>query len=1787
MAGTDIDKDLMKSLQQARKKPRNFAIVAKGSTVLKLIVSKKPIKDGELLKAKKEVGGNAIVKGVVTSGDGPELLFQVAEEVSLQEPKFKTFIKEQTGLPLKPRFVVVSSLQEVDDEDVEEELQGELPEEQEGQEQEHEQQPTPTEKQTEPEQVTAAVDKGPSAEQLVAALNKLAPAIKQAVAAHPNRKDEILKPVAAFQKYVKANELSPAKEALLQVGAVLKSLKVESTQAPVEPAPVEPKPEDPAQKVWENRWPEVESAYLGVLPGQPSEADKLRAIAGYAQEQAAAGQYAKGVAALDRLQPMVRAAEAELVERKKQLAEALESLRRAQVLVGKVKTAVTADLGSIPPALATKFAEVDKSLALDKSTDPAKINQAAEDSGDALAAIDKDTQRLVAEKQAYASDLGLIEGRLKALQSHAQGTVDFVKGKIDAIQLEVEAAKKLAGEHRYVEAAKKLLDVAGLSADAEALADQHAQYTGLLADRQLRVDALTDSTQPDAQKLVTAVREKLAKAKEHATAPKQEFAKAVVLLNQVPKDCIDAAWMVKKAGEYDAALTGQTNAITTAKTWSPDVHEVGPYLPEVELLLENGKYDKTKDYVKSVSLIQRVGSKLGELWKIIKAFREFREEYNKAKTKISDLEKHKGAAGIAPQIARLKSDRAFAETKRDAHEYVTAKNVCLNIVKLGDEAKQIADKHKAYLDRRKEVTDKRATFTGGKSGWVSDLLGEADKLVASAATKVTAQDYPEAKKELDAAFARCEKAQVVLDNQKRVDQWKSDAEPLIGNVAADFEAAFNKFASIKAAVVNYDSDAAYTGALDAAEGKANQARAEATKPSPDVAQAQGLLREAIQDCNNVVFWVDQLKSCQQLREPIVNRVGTLKGVAREDVLRDEIQAIEDKLTEAKGEADSRKFAAAEARVTEAQKLLVDADKKAKLYDDYTALRDPAVNNAIAAVDTVEGRAAMDVEVAKLKTDLTAANTQRTNKELQKALDALKKIKATADGLKTKLDDYKKAKTREKAWILDKLDAIKGKPAVADEYQRVQDLQVELKTMFDERQFLQAYNMTHTIGVEIYLATQVLDRYQQHVVQRDRAQEAINQLKAVACDAIKDDIKTAENFFSKAETFAAQRNYENAAPQLAKVLEFCVQPTAVGKASKLYEPALAAAQEAVAALTKDFAGAEAVALEVKQLQAVLASAQGLAKKKSFEDAKKLADEVTAAAAEVRKAAQTHGEFDDTAKAAAAGPKDKLDGLEAEIEKIRKLAGQLATRGSVAIQGELTSIAQLLATADKERQANRAAQARDALTAAAQKCAAANVVADQYAQVDKALLAATAKVAAVRKKYADPALVQLTANDLDKQLGFARADADNELFTSALNSIQSVQTEVAQLESLGAQHASYLAERKQLDPRLEKLAKSKARYVIAKELGEARAYVAEADTKVEARDYREALKLLAGAADIADRISLQADMHEEQEPTPEALQAILKKPNGEKQLDAIIKTLDPKAKRKVCKLALELRFDTKLQLFSDKDGNTLDADQEKNAPDIVRFYDVMQALPKSHTRENPSMALVKRLGEDVGTSSFNSGTRELKLRIGRATDKTERMIAQEWEMGEVDDDAKPSDADPPTKFSWTTLHEIGHAVDDKLAFMQKNANGAAYGGWKEYGANVSEIAEVAAKHFHYDQAYLASYLSGEKPLQPEPPNGTTAEDWDRQRIEAETWCDAIRNDKNIYYSDSATKRLQIGGRVYQEAYANQWVSYDFAARKKGVAGYQFRAPGEWFAEIYAAFHTGKLNKKHPAREWLSRL
>jgi hypothetical protein len=82
-------------------------------------------------------------------------------------------------------------------------------------------------------------------------------------------------------------------------------------------------------------------------------------------------------------------------------------------------------------------------------------------------------------------------------------------------------------------------------------------------------------------------------------------------------------------------------------------------------------------------------------------------------------------------------------------------------------------------------------------------------------------------------------------------------------------------------------------------------------------------------------------------------------------------------------------------------------------------------------------------------------------------------------------------------------------------------------------------------------------------------------------------------------------------------------------------------------------------------------------------------------------------------------------------------------------------------------------------------------------------------------------------------------------------------------------------------------------------------------------------------------------------------------------------------------------------------------------------------------------------------------------------------------------------------------------------------------------------------------------------------------------------ALATAADVFRRQGDCDAITIGKLIYHEAYPRSWVSYLAAARSKGLTGYQFRAPAEWFAELYAGWKSGRLGPKHPALEFLKKL
>jgi hypothetical protein len=239
-------------------------------------------------------------------------------------------------------------------------------------------------------------------------------------------------------------------------------------------------------------------------------------------------------------------------------------------------------------------------------------------------------------------------------------------------------------------------------------------------------------------------------------------------------------------------------------------------------------------------------------------------------------------------------------------------------------------------------------------------------------------------------------------------------------------------------------------------------------------------------------------------------------------------------------------------------------------------------------------------------------------------------------------------------------------------------------------------------------------------------------------------------------------------------------------------------------------------------------------------------------------------------------------------------------------------------------------------------------------------------------------------------------------------------------------------------------------------------------------------------------------------------------------------------------------------------------------------------------------IKRVTQDQKSGMFRGGvfTDTVDLHCGRPGDNNQTEFnkpGQVMPLGEhVDPECAPeTPGDTAPWFDFTVLHEVGHAVDADQGIMDgERANDA---GWDTHGTG--HVAKKIAHKLGYDADYIEHMLddAASTPPKGKPPHpdGVKHADWDKGRRDAEAWVKEIRVGKELWDDAAGSKAHQIDQRVYHEAYEGTWVSYKYAARAKGITGYQFRAPAEWFAELYAAFHMGKLNKSHPAFQWLSKL
>ena len=199
---------------------------------------------------------------------------------------------------------------------------------------------------------------------------------------------------------------------------------------------------------------------------------------------------------------------------------------------------------------------------------------------------------------------------------------------------------------------------------------------------------------------------------------------------------------------------------------------------------------------------------------------------------------------------------------------------------------------------------------------------------------------------------------------------------------------------------------------------------------------------------------------------------------------------------------------------------------------------------------------------------------------------------------------------------------------------------------------------------------------------------------------------------------------------------------------------------------------------------------------------------------------------------------------------------------------------------------------------------------------------------------------------------------------------------------------------------------------------------------------------------------------------------------KILDKLVQGKDKGDTRKILKKTFKERFGIELDLEAKGDSPAQEYESVK------RVYELMAMVPESHTNHNPSLKKVERVGGAEGTSYYESET-DIFLGLGHKDSKkvvlkctrprSDGTVLQSGltnpATGNIDPPVdvacqpKPGASTTQSYFDWTTLHEIGHSIDDKKGFM-KDKNNAAIAGWVEYGDDCSAAANAAAANFNFN-------------------------------------------------------------------------------------------------------------------------
>ena len=920
---------------------------------------------------------------------------------------------------------------------------------------------------------------------------------------------------------------------------------------------------------------------------------------------------------------------------------------------------------------------------------------------------------------------------------------------------------------------------------------------------------------------------------------------------------------------------------------------------------------------------------------------------------------------------------------------------------------------------------------------------------------------------------------------------------------------------------------------------------------------------------------------KKARDATRKLIDDLNANAQRGVIMAQIKQAGAKLAEADAHAAKLEFAPADAALAAAGVICAEARKLADDWGAYARLRAScaAMVSAFKGFDTAAVTATLNTTIAQA--DALVAATP------PKFADAIAKLQGIDDVIRPKMKsrvDGNKAKLV----ALEALDP-KVKTYLADELTKARSLVTTLESSFASGEWSVLLSAWAAVSDVLGPTARMAPRRQAYETRRTATVAAIDAVKADP--AVKNQAPALDALLAQADGLASHdsMNFTGGNKALVEAETRAKAVLAAAPTVAAYATERAAAdQELTALAAHGAAGAVAAQLAaVRKLLQDASAAVGLAgsNPQAWTTALTAAQRARADLAEAKKVADALGPTVAAQAAAAAQPAD-VAGMKAALATLRgdaAAAGKLPFAAEAA--AEFKSFAAAADKADKALAKNDAKSGAKALAEAAQALAAAKAVQSGHGRYTMMLATVEAKLKALQA-LPTAASIKPSFDPVIKAIAEAKARDKSHDEVAALAALRRGNDAVAAAEQAHRDRSEFDGLALNLAATITTVADAKAKKAHAQALDEAKKIA----DKLRFGDARAALQQIEVKIDEAKLKGAAAA-----NPGDPQILVIARKMaanGGGKTLDALIKgqpdTADPRILTALAEGRYGMAFSVDASADPKNEMKSMKAVCEmfaKIPQDIVGNTSITKVSHKDKTDGSVGGGYTPASGAIGMTGRPKIAEQE----FGSALSKTKDGKPVGELPGKIDPACQPANEKKVDFLAFAAAHEVGHGVDDSKSFMARNLSKAAFGDWVEHGADMQAVADVVGPHFKFyttpeQKEYVLSTLLS-KPTTT-PPVPVLPGDWAKAKQDFDDWFE-IASNGNPWWSQSKSDAITIGGRIYQQAYTRNWVSYAAAARSKGLTGYQFRAPGEWFAELYAGYRSGKLGKKHPALEWLTKL